>query len=49
MNNLAFVAIKMGRRPGGPSRTAGMSGAYLNRYVAIPRPDESQVIHGTGH
>jgi hypothetical protein len=33
MNNMAFVAIKMGRRQGGPSRTGGMSGAYLNRYV----------------
>jgi len=31
---MAFVAIKMGRRQGGPSRTGGgMSGAYLNRYV----------------
>ena len=28
-----FVAIKMGRRQGGPSRTGGGSGAYLNRYV----------------
>ena len=33
MNNMAFVAIKMGRRQGGPSRTGGMSGAYLNRYL----------------
>jgi hypothetical protein len=33
MNNMAFVAIKMGRRQGGPSRTGGMSGAYLRRYV----------------
>ena len=32
-NSLAFVAIKMGRRQGGPSRTGGGSGAYLNRYV----------------
>jgi hypothetical protein len=30
---MAFVAIKMGRRQGGPSRTGGMSGPYLNRYV----------------
>ena len=30
---MAFVAIKMGRRQGGPSRTGGMSGAYLDRYV----------------
>jgi len=30
---MAFVAIKMGRRQGGPSRTGGRSGAYLNRYV----------------
>jgi hypothetical protein len=30
---MAFVAIKMGRRQGGPSRTGGKSGAYLNRYV----------------
>src|ERR1700680_4757082 len=28
-----FVAIKMGRRQGGPSRTGGGSGEYLNRYV----------------
>src|ERR1700676_3480334 len=28
-----FVAIKRGRRQGGPSRTGGGSGAYLNRYV----------------
>ena len=33
INNMAFVAIKMGRRQGGPSRTGGKSGAYLNRYV----------------
>ena len=30
---MAFVAIKMGRRQGGPSRTGSRSGAYLNRYV----------------
>ena len=30
---MAFVAIKMGRRQGGLSRTGGKSGAYLNRYV----------------
>jgi len=30
---MAFVAIKMGRRQGGPSRTGGRSGAYLNGYV----------------
>jgi len=30
---MAFVAIKMGRRQGGPSRTGGMQSAYLNRYV----------------
>ncbi|HXM04423.1 MAG TPA: hypothetical protein VN939_17565 [Chthoniobacterales bacterium] len=30
---MAFVAIKMGRRQGGPSRTGGKSGTYLNRYV----------------
>jgi hypothetical protein len=30
---MAFVAIKMGRRQGGPNRTGGNSGAYLNRYV----------------
>jgi hypothetical protein len=30
---MAFVAIKMGRRQGGPSRTGGKSGAYLDRYV----------------
>jgi len=28
-----FVAIKMGRRQGGPSRTGVKEGAYLNRYV----------------
>jgi hypothetical protein len=31
-NTRYFVAIKMGRRQGGPSRTA-LEGAYLNRYV----------------
>jgi hypothetical protein len=30
---MAFVAITMGRRQVGSSRTGGMSGAYLNRYV----------------
>jgi len=30
---MAFVAIKIARRQGGPSRTGGKSGAYLNRYV----------------
>ena len=33
INNMAFVAIKMGRRQGGPSRTGGRCGAYLNGYV----------------
>jgi hypothetical protein len=33
INNVTFVAIKMGRRQGGPSRTGGKSGAYLNRYM----------------
>jgi hypothetical protein len=42
MNNMAFVAIKMGRQQGGPSRTGGKSGAYLNRYVTIPRPRDSR-------
>src|SRR6202011_376993 len=32
-NSWAFVAIKMGRRQDGPSRTGGRSGAYLNRYA----------------
>jgi hypothetical protein len=31
-NNMSFVALKMGRRPGGPSRT-GARGPYLKRYV----------------
>src|SRR5271165_3768313 len=31
-NSRYIVAIKMGRRQGGPSRT-GVKGAYLNRYV----------------
>jgi hypothetical protein len=31
---MAFVAIKMGRRQGGPSRTGVKEGAYLNGYVA---------------
>jgi hypothetical protein len=30
---MSFVAIKMGRRQGGPNRTGG-EGAYLNRYVS---------------
>ena len=33
INSMAFVAIKIGRRQGRPSRTGGKSGAYLNRYV----------------
>ena len=33
INSLAFVAIKMGRRQGGPSRTGSEEGAYLDRYV----------------
>ena len=33
INNMAFVAIKMGRRQAGPSRTGDRSGAYLSRYV----------------
>jgi hypothetical protein len=36
INNLAFVAIKMGRRQGGPSRTGSKEGAYLNGYVTDP-------------
>jgi hypothetical protein len=39
---MAFVTIKMGHRQGGPSRTGGMSGTYLNRYVPIPRPRDSR-------
>ena len=39
---MALVAIKMGRRQGGPSRTGGKSGAYLNRYVTIPRTRDSR-------
>src|SRR3984893_15981239 len=42
-NNMYFVAIKMGRRQGGPSRTGGRSGAYLNRYVT----DEQRVRRPT--
>jgi len=30
---MAFVAIKMGRRQGGPSRTGDRNGAYLSGYV----------------
>jgi hypothetical protein len=33
---MAFVGIKMCRRQGGPSRTGGKSGAYLNRYGTDP-------------
>jgi Histidine kinase-, DNA gyrase B-, and HSP90-like ATPase len=45
---MAFVAIKMGRRSGSCRQLLGScrtrSGAYLNRYVTIPRPrDESYV------
>ena len=39
---MAFVAIKMGRRQGGPSRTGGGSGAYLNRYVTDPAARDSR-------
>jgi len=32
-NNMTFVAIKMDRRQGGPSRTGGRRAHILNRYV----------------
>jgi len=58
INNVAFVAIKMGRRQG------ARRGAYLNGYVTDPAAagrspahsyrdppgrGESHVIYGTGH
>src|SRR5579863_5620715 len=58
---MAFVGIKMGRRQGGPSRTGGRSGAYLDRYVTDEQRSRrpifietlqawgSHVIYGTGH
>ena len=42
INSMAFVAIKMGRRQGGPSRTGSNEGAYLDRYVT----DDSNAAAG---
>jgi hypothetical protein len=43
INSLAFVAIKVGRRQGGPSRTGSEDGAYLDfvlgaDYIEFVRP-----------
>jgi len=46
-NNMSFVAIKMGRRQGGPSRTGGGSGAYLNRYVTDEQRSRRPVFMAT--
>src|ERR1700736_4817053 len=44
-NSMHFVAIKMGRRQGGPSRTSGGSGAYLNRYVTDEQRGRRPIFH----
>jgi hypothetical protein len=41
-----FVAIKMGRRQGGPSRT-GIKGAYLNRYVTDEQRSRRRIFIAT--
>src|ERR1700738_1555534 len=46
-NNMSFVAIKMGRRQGGPSRTGGGSGAYLNRYVTSEKRSRRPIFIAT--
>src|ERR1700682_6621382 len=46
-NSMHFVAIKMGRRQGGPSRTGGGSGAYLNRYVTDEQRSRRPIFMAT--
>jgi hypothetical protein len=44
---MAFVAIKMGRRQGGPSRTGGNEGAYLDRYVTDEKRSRRPIFIAT--
>ena len=41
------VAFKMGRRQGGPSRTGGKEGAYLNRYVTDEQRSRRPIFNAT--
>jgi len=41
------VAFKMGRRQGGPSRTGGKEGAYLNRYVTDEQRSRRLIFNAT--
>ena len=45
-NSRYIVAIKMGRRQGGPSRT-GVKGAYLNRYVTDEQRGRRPIFNAT--
>jgi hypothetical protein len=44
LNPLTFVAFKMGRLRGGPSRT-GAKGAYLDRYVTAERRSSRPIFN----
>ena len=45
--SIRFVAIKMGRRQGGPSRTGGNEGAYLDRYVTDEKRSRRPIFIAT--
>jgi hypothetical protein len=44
---MSFVAFKMGRRQGGPSRTGGNEGTYLNRYVTDEQRSRRPIFNAT--
>jgi len=46
LNPLGFVAFKMGRRQGGPSRT-GTRGRYLKRYVTDEQRSRRPIFNAT--
>jgi hypothetical protein len=46
LNPLSFVAFKMGRLRGGPSRT-GVQGAYLDRYVTDEQRSSRPIFNAT--
>jgi hypothetical protein len=46
LNALSFVAFKMGRLRGGPSRT-GAKGAYLDRYVTDEQRSSRPIFNAT--
>ncbi len=46
LNPLSFVAFKMGRLRGGPSRT-GAKGAYLDRYVTDEQRSSRPIFNAT--